>query len=186
MRAWLLALLASACVTAPPELPRPAAWAEPVSCVGLPNLHRVSPHLWRGAQPHVEGFAELERLGVRTVVSLRSSGGTPLPAGSTLELVELPMHAWNPAEEDVLAFLRIATDPRRVPVFVHCYHGADRTGLMCAAYRRVVQGWSAEEALAEMRGGDFGFHVVWGDIVALVRELDVEHLRRELGLTQSP
>ncbi len=36
-------------------------------------------------------------------------------------------------------FLRIVTDPKRVPVLVHCQAGADRTGTMCAVYRIAVR-----------------------------------------------
>src|SRR5256885_1649694 len=38
---------------------------------GVPNFARVSDVLYRGAQPTHEGFLELKKLGVRTVVSLR-------------------------------------------------------------------------------------------------------------------
>lgn len=178
--ATLLAALLAACHTSPPRLPRPAHWAQPVKREGLDNLHRVSEELWRGSQPSEAGFAQLRSMGVRTVVCLRYFARDPDPPAPGLALVELPMTAWAPSEADVLAFLRVATDPRHTPVFVHCYHGADRTGLMCAAYRRVVQGWSADEALDELRGGGFGYHEIWDDIEQLVRELDVERLRREL------
>lgn len=36
------------------------------------------------------------------------------------------------------------------PVLVHCFHGRDRTGLVIAAYRMMMEGWSYEEAYAEM------------------------------------
>jgi len=49
-------------------------------------------------------------------------------------------------------------------------------------YRRVVQGWSAEEALDELRGGGFGFDELWDDIEALVRELDARRVQSEFGL----
>jgi protein tyrosine/serine phosphatase len=48
---------------------------------------------------------------------------------------------------DVVKFLQIVTDPEKVPVFVHCQHGADRTGVMAASYRIIVQGWSKDQAL---------------------------------------
>ncbi|MBL8804723.1 MAG: tyrosine-protein phosphatase [Planctomycetes bacterium] len=150
---------------------------------GLDNLHRVSDELWRGSQPTADGFEQLRALGIRTVVCLRYFARSPNPPAPGLALVELPMTAWAPNEADLLAFLRVATDPQHTPVFVHCYHGADRTGLMCAAYRRVVQGWSADEALDELRGGGFGYHEIWDDIEELVRELDVERLQQELGGT---
>lgn len=39
---------------------------------------------------------------------------------------------------------------------VHCLHGEDRTGMVCAAYRIMVQGWSLDQAVNEMM--IMGFH----------------------------
>ncbi len=41
-------------------------------------------------------------------------------------------------------------------VFVHCYYGRDRTGVMVAAYRMAQQHWTPDQAVAEM--DSFGFH----------------------------
>lgn len=41
-------------------------------------------------------------------------------------------------------------------VLVHCLHGEDRTGIVVAAYRILIQGWSVNQATAEMY--KFGFH----------------------------
>ncbi|HEX7917405.1 hypothetical protein [Rudaea sp.] len=51
-------------------------------------------------------------------------------------------------------------------MLIHCWHGADRTGVVCAAYRMVVQGWSKADARAEMFDGGFGYHAVWRNIPA--------------------
>ena len=48
-------------------------WAERLELPGVPNLHRVSENLYRGAQPGAEGMKQLEKLGVKTVVNLRST-----------------------------------------------------------------------------------------------------------------
>ena len=169
------------CVTAPSEPgPRPETWATPIENEDLPNLHRVAPGLWRGAQPSADGFRALERLGVRTVVSLRSFSRDQLPDDVELDLVEIPMHAWSQDDEDVVRFLQVATDPARAPVFVHCLHGADRTGLACATYRVVIEGWSKEDALREMQSGNFGFHTIWGGIPEYLRELDVDRIRARI------
>jgi hypothetical protein len=55
---------------APP--PRPANWAEPIALEGVPNLHRVTPMLYRSEQPTALGMKNLEKLGIRTVINLRA------------------------------------------------------------------------------------------------------------------
>ena len=47
-------------------------WAERIELPGLPNLHKVSDDLYRSAQPTAEGMQQLEKLGVKTVINLRS------------------------------------------------------------------------------------------------------------------
>lgn len=164
---------------------RPARWAAPVPDVpGLPNLFRVDGGLYRGAQPEVEGYGGLRSLGVRTVVNLRSGDDAECAACARngLEYVNIPCHAFNAEQEKAVAFLRVAADPARRPVFVHCKHGADRTGMMVALYRVVVQGWSKEEAIREMKEGGYGFHRIWWNLAEFIRDTDPEALRAESGL----
>ena len=78
-----------------------------------------------------------------------------------------------------MAFLEIVTDPEKRPVFVHCMHGADRTGTMVAVYRIVVEGWDKEKAIDEMRNGPFGFHEIWTGLPEFLKELDIEGLQKE-------
>lgn len=104
------------------------ASSTPVNRPGLPNLHKVSPVLYRGAQPTAEGMRELKKLGIRTVVNLRWLHSDRDEIGDTgLAYEEISMKSWHPEDEDVARFLRIVTDPDRTPVFIHCQHGADRT-----------------------------------------------------------
>jgi protein tyrosine/serine phosphatase len=162
---------------------RPAGWAVALDEPGLPNLHRVATGLMRGAQPTAEGVHRLEQLGIKTVISLRAfHDDDDQIAGTALAHERISFKSWHPEDEDVVRFLRLVTDPARQPVFVHCQHGADRTGMMCAIYRMVVQGWSADEAAREMVEGGYGFHAVWKDLVEYVRKVDVVRLRREAGI----
>lgn len=159
---------------------RPPEWAQPVQVSGLPNLHRVSGKLYRSAQPTAEGMREAERLGIRTVVSLRSGQrDAPLALGTDLLLRHVPMRAWNPHLPGAVAALSaIAVSPG--PVLVHCWHGADRTGMVVALYRMVEQGWTREAAIREMLEGGYGYHSIWKDIITFLETVDVEELRRTL------
>ena len=164
---------------------RPLSWARPLAVPPLKNLYKVSDDLYRGAQPTREGFRALERLGVRTAVNLRLGGSdAELVAGTSITSVEIPAEPWELENEDVVAFLKIMADRGRAPVFVHCSHGADRTGAMTAIYRIAIQGWGADEAIAEMTRGGFGYHAIWENLPAFIRAMDVDAIKRDAGLAR--
>jgi len=159
-------------------------WAEPIGLPGLPNLHKVSDGLYRGAQPTARGIPEFQKLAIATVVNLQTSDtDATLIDQSVLSYEHIPMTPWTVDEAGVVRFLEVAADPNALPVFVHCRHGADRTGLVCATYRVTVQGWSKDAAIAEMTAGGFGFYSGWQNIIRYIRDLDVKELRRRAGLT---
>jgi protein tyrosine/serine phosphatase len=166
-----------------PTTNRPASWAQPITLTGVPNLHKVSETLYRSAQPTAEGMKNLKRMGIETIVNLRSFHSDRDEIGNTeLWYEHVYMKAWHPEQKEIVRFLRIITNPSRTPVLVHCQHGADRTGTMCAVYRIAVQGWTKEEALREMTEGDFGFHEVWTNLTSWLPELDVESIRKDAGI----
>ncbi|HPG00802.1 MAG TPA: dual specificity protein phosphatase family protein [Kiritimatiellia bacterium] len=160
---------------------RPTSWATPITLEGVPNLHKVSDTLYRSAQPTDIGMQELKSYGIKTVINLRAFHSDRDILGQTgLAYEHIDMTAWHPEREDVVRFLRLVTDPARAPVLVHCQHGADRTGTMCALYRIVVQGWTKEDAIREMTQGGFGFHEVWSNLPAWIDELDIGSLWKEV------
>jgi protein tyrosine phosphatase (PTP) superfamily phosphohydrolase (DUF442 family) len=182
-----LAVAGTGCSPAPALAPRSPAqdehhWAEPLERPGLSNLHRVTPLLYRGAQPTREGFFELGRMGVKSVISLRSFHADSIPIDANLHYERISFKAWHPEDEDVVRFLQYVSDPARQPVFVHCQWGADRTGMMIAIERIALEGWTKDAAIEEMIKGGFGFHEEWQNLIRYVRELDVEKLAREAGL----
>jgi tyrosine-protein phosphatase SIW14 len=143
---------------------------------GLPNFARVSDHLYRGAQPTAEGFAALKDMGIKTVVNLRVvHTDKKLLEGHGLQYVHISFKPWHPEEEDFVKFLSVVTNPEYQPVFVHCQHGADRTGIMVALYRVAELGWKPERALEELP--NFGFHEIWDDLREHFLELDVVKLK---------
>lgn len=140
----------------------------------IPNLHVVSLLLVRGGQPEPEGFRHLKAAGVKTVLSLRTSGGglrsffrRPLDSNQSedpeiaqerilvgelgMKFIQMPLDvAGTPSAEAIERFLEIVSSPEHPPMFVHCLHGRDRTGLLMAAYRVAIEGWDSQRAYAEM------------------------------------
>ncbi|MHC4482599.1 MAG: dual specificity protein phosphatase family protein [Planctomycetota bacterium] len=160
-------------------------WAQRLELRGVPNFHKVSDELYRGAQPSAEGMRELKKLGIRTVVNLRSFHSDRDEIGDTgLAYEHIYMKPWHPEDKEVVRFLKIVTDERRTPVFVHCQRGADRTGTMCAIYRVAVQGWRKAEAIEEMTKGGFGYYPGWENLVNYILKLDVEEIKRRAGLNE--
>jgi hypothetical protein len=72
-----------------------------------------------------------------------------------MQYVAIPWHCLFPRDEVFARFLNVLRANPDKKVFVHCRYGDDRTGMMVAAYRMSVEGWTAEEARREM--DQFGY-----------------------------
>lgn len=163
---------------------RPANWATPVTVTGISNCFQITTNLYRGAQPTAAGMKQLKAMGVKTVINLRSfhSDKDEL-TGTGLKSIHFEVKPWHAEEEDVVKFLKAATDTNNCPIFVHCQRGADRTGMMCAMYRITVCGWTKAQALDEMEHGGFDFNPTWQNIISFIEKADIDKLKRSAGLT---
>jgi protein tyrosine/serine phosphatase len=132
--------------------------------IPIKNLWRVNDWLYRGAQPSMESFAILSELNIKTVVNLRWQPG---PVARERRRVEelgmqfehISLNYWTlPQQKNVDDFLELLDDEQLRPIFVHCLHGKDRTGIMIAMYRILRCGWSLHQAYEEMV--HCGFHRV--------------------------
>ncbi len=176
---WIIvSLVLSGCGRYEGASKRKLTWANAVNVPGVENAYRVSPALYRGEQPTSLGMKNLERLGIKTVVSLRAfHSDRDLIEGTGLNYERITFQTWDPEEDELIRFLEIVTNPEMTPALVHCLHGSDRTGAMCAAYRIVVEGWSKEEAIREMKSGGYGHHKIWIHLESWIDELDVDALK---------
>lgn len=167
---------------------RPPNWARRVdpAVAGLPNLYRVNDDLYRAAQPDAAGFDALQAMGVRSVLSLRQTlDDASLALGTDMVLTRVPMKSRYVAEKKSARVVQAMRDLRfglqRGPVLVHCHHGADRTGLICALWRILYEGWSRQSAIDEVIEGGYGFHPIWFNIPRYLRDVDLNDLRDRIG-----
>ncbi|MFD2181689.1 tyrosine-protein phosphatase [Rhodoplanes azumiensis] len=129
-------------------------WALFLSLTG--NIHAISPGVaYRSAQLDSSQLAEtIDRFGIRAVINLRGdNAGEPwyaderaVAAQHGARHYDIGMYAKSepPPEtlKRVLEVLRVA--PR--PLLIHCYGGADRSGLVAAIYKHFVEGEPVDEA----------------------------------------
>ena len=147
---------------------------------GIAKFQKLDATLYRGAQPHARDFKDLEKLGVRTIINLRKRhSDESMLKGTSLRYRNIGMNVWQAEDDHVIAFLKLVKDRSKGPFFIHCQQGVDRTGFMCAIYRIVVQGWTKEKALAEMRR--FKPHRIWTNLERYIRKMDVKAVRKKTG-----
>jgi protein tyrosine/serine phosphatase len=180
IRALCLALVFACCWTSA-AAERPKEWAQPMNVQGVPNLHQITPNIYRSAQPTPAGMQALEEMGIRTVISFRAYHNDHKALTATkIHEVHIPIETWEIRDAHVVATLRRLKQEKDGPFLIHCQHGADRTGLMSAMYRIVIQGWDKQQAIEEMTKGDYGYHVVWKNILQYIKNVDVEKIRRQV------
>ncbi len=151
----------------------------------IPNFNSVKEFtLYRGGQPSVKGLQRLMKEGIGTIVNLRARNRDKKTISKffmgKMHSIHVPTFPFNPTEASVVDFLRIFAN-QTVPVYVHCFHGSDRTGLMCAMYRIVFDGWAKSDAIIEMKSK--GFHFWQRSILSYIENSDVEELKKKVFKT---
>lgn len=142
------------------------------------NFHTFGEGLYRGARPDGAGLTYLKSLGIKTVINLQ--GGdlnkvalrwivSRMEPGEAPEMIQaekenteklgmnfinVPLDSLSDVttlEAQQINFLvKFMQDPSNQPLYIHCEHGADRTGLVVALYQVFVQGWTPQAAYEQM------------------------------------
>lgn len=181
----LLALPLSAFAADPASVPseKRSRWATPVKQDA--NLYRIDDKLYRSEQPVADDGDAIEKLGIKSVINLRyfdrNDNDTHLK-NRGLTLLNRPLRSWRIKPEDIAQTLYlIEKQQRQGAVLIHCYHGADRTGLISGMYRIIYQGWTVADAKEEMLHGPYGYHSIWKNIANLFTEKTVKQVRQHLA-----
>lgn len=130
--------------------------------IRIENFARVSATYYRGAQPVGSDYADLARLGVKTVINLIGDQDLDPREQRSVEAqgmryIYIPMSTRTaPTQTQIEQFLSIANDAASQPVYVHCVGGRHRTGVMTALYRMTHDGISGDKAFQEMKTFGYG------------------------------
>jgi protein tyrosine phosphatase (PTP) superfamily phosphohydrolase (DUF442 family) len=154
-RSCRFAVLAAALAMLVCAFPR-LSWADTDKQQDLPNFGRVSDSLFRGAQPTTAGINALHGMGMSVVVNFRNekdeiTSEQRQVESAGMKYVSIPWSGSDtPSNRQVAQFLDLVRGNPDAKIFVHCKAGADRTGVMVAAYRIAVEHAPVDEAVAEM------------------------------------
>ena len=130
---------------------------EKLSIDGVKNVYRLSSRIITGGQPDAEaGFAELQKLGIKTIVSVTDA--TPDEEAAKkygMKYVHVPMDYEGLSPEQREKILGTVTETSE-PVYIHCNSGRNRGATAAAICLIGVEGKSNEEAILwmKMRGVD--------------------------------
>lgn len=98
--------------TAPPAVE--SAYGTKMQLAGIHNAGKITDFLYRGAQPREQGLAELKKLGVTTIVDLRSEDREKTAwerkraESLGMRFVHIPVGGWStPADEQLVQFLAL-------------------------------------------------------------------------------
>jgi len=157
--------------------PRPAHWATPID--SRLNLHKMDKNLYRSAMPDKKAVKKLKALGINQVINFHQESNESWIGEANLQEIHLPMRMRRFDDEDAIAALRSIRNAQQTgAVLIHCRHGQNRTGLVAALYRVIYQGWSKEQAMAEMRQG-FGTRSMKHGM-AYLEKADIKALKQAL------
>jgi protein tyrosine/serine phosphatase len=176
VHAAVVALLAALSLT----LTASAQTMVPAPSVRIENFARVNDTYFRGGQPEDGDYADLAKLGVKTVINLIGDSDVDAMEQSSVEqhgmrYVRIPMSTRKaPTAQQLETFLSIVSDAQSQPVYVHCVGGRHRTGVMTAVYRMTKDGITGVEAFKEMKRFNFGPDFLHPEFKRFVYEFDAK------------
>lgn len=129
---------------------QPAPKAIPAK--GMENVFQLSERLYSGSAPGgEEGFAQLRKLGIKTIISVDGSKpDVALAHKHGLHYVHLP-HGYDGISTHVQGQLVKAAQVGEGSIFVHCHHGKHRGPAAAAVICMAENGWSAAQAETWMK-----------------------------------
>lgn len=117
--------------------------------------------IYAGGAPNQDNIATLAQMGVRYVLSLDQDVAEkikPWLDQYKIKQIVIPIFPLTVMDDNLKYLSR--NIPRILssfqPIYVHCLHGSDRTGLAIAIYRIAKQHYSVPQALREAKNWNYG------------------------------
>jgi protein tyrosine phosphatase (PTP) superfamily phosphohydrolase (DUF442 family) len=136
---------------------------------GIHNLLKLGRRIYSGSEPHgEEGIASLEKLGVKTIVSV--DGAKPkveLARQYGLRYVHIPIGYDGVHEEATQSLARLVREAQ-APFYIHCHHGKHR-GPAAAAVACIASGDMNNDQAREIlvrAGTSKDYAGLWRDVKA--------------------
>jgi tyrosine-protein phosphatase SIW14 len=158
----LLGVLAFVSVSMPVSRAVVASERPAVHSSSIEEFHKVSENLYRGGRPEEAGMDYLQSLGVKTIIDLEDTQAAIKAEKAYakelgLNWISSPMNAGvRPTDKQVDGLMANLQDESLFPIYIHCYHGQDRTGLILGLYRVLAEDWKPSDAYDEML--EYNFH----------------------------
>ena len=124
-----------------------------------PYEAQVDSGLYRGSRLDDQSMGALKEMGVKGVVNLCMENNDDAPRAAKLGLQALHVPILDnsaPTVAQMMQFIHFAQ--ANAPTYVHCEAGKGRTGTAVACYRIAVDGWTADQAIAEAQ--TFGLSLI--------------------------
>ncbi|MEW6374258.1 MAG: hypothetical protein AB1502_00510, partial [Thermodesulfobacteriota bacterium] len=133
----------------------------------LPKFRKVNDKIFAGGQPkNEEAVKSLANRGIKTIVNLESVIEEELKKEKEWAKKYNINYIWYPTPPTALPpvgparcptknetenAIIIINNPNNQPVYIHCWRGIDRTGIVIATYRVKMEGWPVEAAINEWK-----------------------------------
>jgi tyrosine-protein phosphatase SIW14 len=134
----------------------------------IPNAHLLSEQILRGGRPEMSDLEELKAQGYKTIINLENDELVVAEEKAYAEslgfkYISNPMNPTKrPVDQEIDRLLFEMQNSENYPIFLHCQHGRDRTGLLSGLYRVFADKWQPDVAYQEMI--DFGFRPIFSSM----------------------
>ncbi|MFO1186523.1 MAG: sulfur transferase domain-containing protein [Alphaproteobacteria bacterium] len=121
------------------------------------NLHKITPTMWRSAQPGPGAIRQLATRGIKSILNLRGErncGSYILEKRACHEhgiaLFDMPINSRTAPDAQRVLRLKEIFDTMAYPALMHCKSGADRAGLAATLFLHLHEGRPVAEARRQL------------------------------------